>query len=77
MTSDFLSYVDFHNYTNASLLENGVTIGPGNKNDPLAVFDGSVIPKGYKGNPTLIYTGVHYLPIVSFQSPMDLVELMS
>ncbi|KAG9601740.1 Arabinanase/levansucrase/invertase, partial [Aureobasidium melanogenum] len=63
LTSDFLSYVDFHNYTNASLLENGVAIGPGNKNDPLAVFDGSVIPKGYKGNPTLIYTGVHYLPI--------------
>jgi beta-fructofuranosidase len=63
LTSDFLSYVDVHNYTNASLFENGVEIGPGNKNDPLAVFDGSVIPKGYKGKPTLIYTGVHYLPI--------------
>jgi beta-fructofuranosidase len=63
LTSDFLSYVDVHNYKNASLFENGVEIGPGNKNDPLAVFDGSVIPKGYKGKPTLVYTGVHYLPI--------------
>jgi beta-fructofuranosidase len=63
LTTDFLSYVDVHNYTNASLFENGVEIGPGNKNDPLAVFDGSVIPKGYKGKPTLVYTGVHYLPI--------------
>lgn len=63
LTSDFLSYVDVHNHTNSSLFENGVSIGPGNKNDPLAVFDGSVIPKGYKNLPTLIYTGVHYLPI--------------
>ncbi|THY89992.1 Arabinanase/levansucrase/invertase [Aureobasidium pullulans] len=63
LTSDFLSYVDAHNYTNSSLFVNGVSIGPGNENDPLAVFDGSVIPKGYKGLPTLIYTGVHYLPI--------------
>lgn len=62
-TSDFVTYVDAHNYTNASLFTNGVSIGPGNQNDPLAVFDGSVIPKGYKGLPTLIYTGVHYLPI--------------
>jgi beta-fructofuranosidase len=63
LTSDFLSYVDVHNYTNATYFENGVSIGPGNKNDPLAVFDGSVIPKGYKNWPTLVYTGVHYLPI--------------
>lgn len=62
-TNDFLSFEDAHNYTNASIFSNGITIGPGNKNDPLAVFDGSVIPKGYKGLPTLIYTGVHYLPI--------------
>lgn len=56
-TKDFLTYTDYHNYTNS------VEIGPGNKNDPMAVFDGSVIPKGYKGLPTLIYTGAHYAPI--------------
>lgn len=50
-TKDFLVYEDYHNYTNS------VSIGPGNRNDPIAVFDGSVIPKGYKGLPTLIYTG--------------------
>ncbi|OTB01346.1 glycoside hydrolase family 32 protein [Hypoxylon sp. CI-4A] len=35
----------------------------GGKNDPLAVFDGSVIPKGINGTPTLLYTSVSYLPI--------------
>ena len=50
-TKDFLVYEDYHNYTNS------ISIGPGNKNDPIAVFDGSVIPKGYKGLPTLIYIG--------------------
>lgn len=65
MTSDFLSYVDFHNHTNtSSLFRDGVAIGPGNKNDPLAVFDGSVVPKGYKNLPTLIYTGKSFHPKV-------------
>lgn len=38
-------------------------ISPGGKNDPLAVFDGSVIPSGIKSKPTLIYSGVKSLPI--------------
>lgn len=28
----------------------------GGKNDPIAVFDGAVIPSGIDGNPTLLYT---------------------
>ena len=35
----------------------------GGKNDPIAVFDGAVIPSGIDGNPTLLYTSVSYLPI--------------
>lgn len=38
-------------------------ISPGGANDPLAVFDGSVIPSGIDGKPTLIYSGVKHLPI--------------
>jgi beta-fructofuranosidase len=38
-------------------------ISPGGPNDPLAVFDGSVIPSGIDGKPTLIYSGVKHLPI--------------
>ncbi|KAE8352513.1 extracellular invertase [Aspergillus coremiiformis] len=39
------------------------TIIPGGKNDPVAVFDGSVIEKGIDGKPTLFYTSVSSLPI--------------
>lgn len=56
-TEDFLTFTDYHSYNNS------VEIGPGNKNDLIAVFDGSVIPEGYKGLPTLIYTGANYAPI--------------
>ncbi|KAH9885876.1 glycoside hydrolase family 32 protein [Xylariomycetidae sp. FL2044] len=35
----------------------------GGLNDPIAVFDGSVIPQGINGTPTLLYTSVSYLPI--------------
>lgn len=38
-------------------------ISPGGANDPLAVFDGSVIPSGIDGKPTLMYSGVKHLPI--------------
>lgn len=38
-------------------------IKPGGANDPLAVFDGSVIPEGIDGYPTLMYSGVQSLPI--------------
>ncbi|KAE8251618.1 hypothetical protein A4X13_0g3917 [Tilletia indica] len=48
-TTDFVTFEDW-----------GVTIGPGGMNDPLAVFDGKAIPKGYKGLPTLIYAAVSY-----------------
>ncbi|GAB1726502.1 hypothetical protein NU195Hw_g2427t1 [Hortaea werneckii] len=40
-----------------------VFIEPGGKNDPVAVFDGSVIPRGINGTPTLFYTSVSFLPI--------------
>ncbi|KAG8903154.1 hypothetical protein FRC01_009309, partial [Tulasnella sp. 417] len=35
---------------------------PSQPNDRLGVFDGTMISKGYKGFPTIIYTGVKYLP---------------
>ncbi|RAL12363.1 glycoside hydrolase family 32 protein [Aspergillus homomorphus CBS 101889] len=38
-------------------------IQPGGKNDPVAVFDGSVIPSGVNNTPTLLYTSVSFLPI--------------
>lgn len=38
-------------------------IKPGDINDPLAVFDGSVIPSGINGSATLLYTSVSFLPI--------------
>lgn len=39
------------------------TILPGGINDPVAVFDGSVIPDGIDGKPTMLYTSVSYMPI--------------
>lgn len=38
-------------------------IRAGSINDPVAVFDGSVIPAGINGLPTLLYTAVSFLPI--------------
>ncbi|KAJ4263892.1 hypothetical protein NW762_005929 [Fusarium torreyae] len=38
-------------------------IRAGGLNDPVAVFDGSVIPSGINGTPTLLYSSVSYLPI--------------
>ncbi len=38
-------------------------IAAGGRNDPIAVFDGSVVPAGVGGRPTLLYTSVSYLPI--------------
>jgi beta-fructofuranosidase len=38
-------------------------IRAGGLNDPLFVFDGSVIEQGINGTPTLLYTSVSYLPI--------------
>lgn len=55
-TDDLVTYYDLN--------PNGAPfIVAGGLNDPLAVFDGSVIPSGINGYPTLLYTAVSYLPI--------------
>lgn len=44
--------------------ENGnYSIVPGGPNDPVALSDGSVIPRGVDGERTLLYTGISELPI--------------
>ena len=55
-TDDLVTYRDIHP-------GEPLFIKPGGKNDPLAVFDGSVIPSGINGSATLLYTSVSYLPI--------------
>ncbi|PYH42157.1 glycoside hydrolase family 32 protein [Aspergillus saccharolyticus JOP 1030-1] len=55
-TSNLVTYTDVS--ANGSFL-----IQPGGKNDPVAVFDGSVIPTGVNNTPTLLYTSVSFLPI--------------
>ncbi|KAB8199523.1 glycosyl hydrolase [Aspergillus parasiticus] len=55
-TDDLVYYYDIDengNYTSVA----------GGANDPLAVFDGSVIPRGIADKPTLLYTSVSHLPI--------------
>ncbi|KAF2767628.1 Arabinanase/levansucrase/invertase [Teratosphaeria nubilosa] len=55
ITNDLVTYFDVD--------EDPTIIYNGGINDPVAVFDGSVIPSGINGNPTLLYTSVSYLPI--------------
>ncbi|KAL4744886.1 hypothetical protein BDW72DRAFT_199169 [Aspergillus terricola var. indicus] len=55
-TDDLVHYYDVNE-------DGGYSIVPGGPNDPLAVFDGSVIPRGVDGKPTLLYTSVSSLPI--------------
>ncbi|KAJ8114553.1 hypothetical protein OPT61_g3597 [Boeremia exigua] len=55
-TDDFVTYTDLNN-------NSANFIRPGGKNDPVAVFDGSVIEHGINGTPTLFYTSISYLPI--------------
>ncbi|KAH9830383.1 glycoside hydrolase family 32 protein [Teratosphaeria destructans] len=55
ITDDLVTYFDVD--------ENPTIIYNGGINDPVAVFDGSVIPSGINGTPTLLYTSVSYLPI--------------
>lgn len=55
-TDNFVTYTDLNN-------NSANFIFPGGKNDPVAVFDGSVIERGINGTPTLLYTSVSYLPI--------------
>ncbi|BCR90343.1 glycoside hydrolase family 32 protein [Aspergillus chevalieri] len=55
-TDDLVHYYDVNENGNYSIVAGG-------PNDPLAVFDGSVIPDGIDGEPTLLYTAVSSLPI--------------
>ncbi|KAF5026128.1 hypothetical protein F66182_1776 [Fusarium sp. NRRL 66182] len=55
-TDDLVTYYDINPGSNPF-------IRPGGVNDPLAVFDGSVIPQGINGNPTLIYSSISHFPI--------------
>ncbi|KAL5356165.1 glycosyl hydrolase [Aspergillus floccosus] len=52
-TDDLVHYYDVSDFI----------IVAGGANDPVAVFDGSVIPRGVDGKPTLFYTSVTSLPI--------------
>ncbi|KAJ5788806.1 CAZyme family GH32 [Penicillium psychrosexuale] len=56
LTDDLVHFYDVN-------LNGGYSIVAGGPNDPLAVFDGSVIPSGVDGEPTLLYTSVSALPI--------------
>ncbi|RAK98521.1 glycoside hydrolase family 32 protein [Aspergillus ibericus CBS 121593] len=55
-TDDLATYQDLNP-------EGRQSIVPGGINDPIAVFDGSVIPAGINSLPTLLYTSVSFLPI--------------
>ncbi|CAM1501973.1 Fc.00g039570.m01.CDS01 [Cosmosporella sp. VM-42] len=55
-TDDLVTYRDINPDGAPFIVSGGV-------NDPIAVFDGSVIPNGIGGKPTLLYTSVSYLPI--------------
>ncbi|OBT86701.1 hypothetical protein VE02_04636 [Pseudogymnoascus sp. 03VT05] len=55
-TDDLVTYHDLNPDGRPFIVAGGV-------NDPIAVFDGSVIPAGIGGKPTLLYTSVSYLPI--------------
>ncbi|KAK1223213.1 hypothetical protein PQX77_013912 [Marasmius sp. AFHP31] len=55
-TDDFVTYKDISS-------PDPRFIKPGGINDPIAVFDGTVIASGYQGKPTFIYTAVSFLPI--------------
>ncbi|KAH8897614.1 Arabinanase/levansucrase/invertase [Thozetella sp. PMI_491] len=55
-TDDLITYHDLNPSGEPFIRAGGI-------NDPVAVFDGSVIPQGINGTPTLLYTSVSYLPI--------------
>ena len=55
-TDDLVTYTDLRNASEPSIVAGGI-------NDPIAIFDGSVIEQGINGTPTLLYTSVNYLPI--------------
>lgn len=55
-TDDLVTYTDLNPNSDGFIAAGGI-------NDPIAVFDGSVIPSGVNGTPTLLYTSVSFLPI--------------
>jgi beta-fructofuranosidase len=55
-TSDLVTYIDLNANSEPFIRAGGI-------NDPVAVFDGSVIEQGINDTPTLLYTSVSYLPI--------------
>jgi beta-fructofuranosidase len=55
-TSNLITYTDLNPNSAPFIRAGGI-------NDPIAVFDGSVIERGINGTPTLLYTSVSYLPI--------------
>lgn len=55
-TGDLVRYIDVNVNSEPFIRAGGI-------NDPVAVFDGSVIEHGINGTPTLLYTSVSYLPI--------------
>ncbi len=55
-TNDLVTYTDLNP-------DSAPFIRAGGINDPVAVFDGSVIPTGVNNTPTLLYTSVSFLPI--------------
>jgi beta-fructofuranosidase len=55
-TSNLVTYGDVNPNSEPFIRSGGI-------NDPIAVFDGSVIERGINGTPTLLYTSVSYLPI--------------
>lgn len=55
-TDDLVTYKDLNVNSEPFIRAGGI-------NDPVAVFDGSVIEHGINGTPTLLYTSVSYLPI--------------
>jgi beta-fructofuranosidase len=55
-TRDLVTYADLNANSEPFIRAGGI-------NDPVAVFDGSVIEHGINGTPTLLYTSVSYLPI--------------
>lgn len=55
-TEDLVTYQDLNP-------DGAQMILPGGVNDPIAVFDGAVIPSGIDGKPTMMYTSVSYMPI--------------
>ena len=55
-TDNMVTYIDLNPNGAAVIVAGGI-------NDPVAVFDGSVMPVGVNGFPTLLYTAVSFLPI--------------